>query len=137
VSRQNVEIIRAGLEAWNAGADIDAHLSGFHPELVYHPREDEPDPSPHIGRDAYDRLVRGFVDSFSEMTIEILELIDGGDHVVASTVLHGRISAGGAEVTDAYVFVFKLRDGLIAETWEYRTKEEAFEALSSEDRQSQ
>jgi ketosteroid isomerase-like protein len=65
-------------------------------------------------------------------------LIDAGDQVIASTVLHGHGSASGADVNDAYVFVYKLRDGLIVEGWEYRTKEEALEALealSSEDRQ--
>jgi ketosteroid isomerase-like protein len=67
------------------------------------------------------------------MTIEVLELIDAGDRVIASTVshtlLHGQTSAGGADVNAAYVFVFKLRDGLIVEGWEYRTKEEALEAV--------
>jgi ketosteroid isomerase-like protein len=87
MSQENVEIARAAFEAWNAG-ELQDVLSHFHPELVYHPRADEPDPSPHVGRDAYERLVYGFVDSFSEVTFEVLELIDAGDHVIASTVLH-------------------------------------------------
>ena len=132
MSQENVEVIRAAFAAWNAG-DMEAPFAHFHPELVYHPRADEPDPSPHVGRDAYERLVRGFVDSFSEVTLEVLELIDAGDHVIASTVLHvvlhGQESASGAGVSDTYVFVYKLRDGLIVEGWEYKTKQEAFEAL--------
>jgi ketosteroid isomerase-like protein len=132
VSQENVEIARAAFEAWNAGELADA-LSRFHPEIVYHPRADEPDPSPHVGRDAYERLAYGFVDSFSEVTLEVLELIDAGDHVIASTVLHavlhGQGSASGAGVSDTYVFVYKLRDGLIVEGWEYRTKQEALEAV--------
>ena len=111
----------------------DALFSHFHPELVYHPRADEPDTSPHVGRDVYERLVHGFVDSFSEVTVEVLELIDAGDHVIASTVLHvvlrGQGSASGAGVSDTYVFVYKLRDGLVVEGWEYRTKQEALEAV--------
>ena len=133
MSQENVEIVRAAFEAWNAGElQLQDVLSHFHPQLVYHPRADEPDPSPHVGRDAYERLVYGFVDSFSEVTFEVLELIDAGDHVIASTVLHavlrgqGRASAG---VSDTYVFVYKLRDGLIVEGWEYRTKQEALEAV--------
>jgi ketosteroid isomerase-like protein len=130
MSQSNVEIVRAGFAAWSAGTpDLDEHLSRFHPQLVYHPRADEPDPSPHIGRDAYARLIRGFVDSFSEITIEVVELIDADDLVIAPTVLHGRLRDSGAEVSDTYVFVSKLRDGLVAECWEYRTKEEALEAL--------
>ena len=132
MSQENVEIVRAAFAAWNAG-DMEAVFAHFHPELVYHPRADEPDPSPHVGRDAYERLVYGFVDSFSEVTFEVLELIDAGDHVIASTVLHavlrGQGSASGAGVSDTYVFVYKLRDGLVVEGWEYRTKQEALEAV--------
>ena len=113
--------------------DFEFVLTGIHPQIVYHPRADEPDPSPHVGRDAYERLTYGFVDSFSKVTFEVLELIDAGDHVIASTVLHavlhGQESASGAGVSDTYVFVYKLRDGLVVEVWEYRTKEEALEVV--------
>ena len=132
MSQENVEIVRAAFEAWNR-EDLEAVFAHFHPELVYHPRADEPDPSPHVGRDAYERLVYGFRDSFSEVTFEVLEVIDAGDRVIASTVLHavlrGQGSASGAGVSDTYVFVYKVRDGLTAEGWEYRTKQEALEAV--------
>ena len=139
MSQENVEVVRALFEAWNAGdRDMDAVFAHFHPELVYHPRADEPDPSPHVGRDVYERLVRGFVDSFSEVTVVVLEVIDAGDHVIASTVLHvvlrGQGSASGTSVSDTYVFVHKLRDGLIVEGWEYRTKQEALEAVGLSER---
>ena len=132
MSQENVELAQAAFAAWNAG-DMDAVFAYFHPELVYHPRADEPDPSPHVGRDAVEQLTNGFVDAFSEVTFEILELIDAGDHVIASTVLHavphGQGSAGGAGVSDTYVFVYKMRDGLTVEGWEYKTKQEALEAV--------
>ena len=132
MSQENVEIVRAVFEAWNAG-DMEALLADVHPELVYHPRADEPDPSPRVGRDAFERLVRGFADSFSEVTFEVLELIDAGDRVITSTVLnavlHRQGGAGGVSVSDTYVFVHRLRDGLIVEGWEYKTKQEALEAV--------
>jgi ketosteroid isomerase-like protein len=132
VSQENVELARAAFAAWNR-EDWDAVFTHFHPELVYHPRADEPDPSPHVGRDAYERLVYGFIDSFSEVTLEVLELIDAGDHVIAATILHavphGQGSVSGAGVSDTYVFVYKQRNGLFVEGWEYRTKQEALEAV--------
>ena len=132
MSQENVEIVRAAFEAWNARRG-EPDFDRFHPELIYHPRADEPDPNPHVGRDAYERLVNGFVESFSEVTFEVLEVIDAGDHVIASTVvhavLHGQGNASGAGVSDTYVFVYKLRDGLVVEGWEYRTKQEALEAV--------
>ena len=116
--------------------DFEFVLTVIHPQIVYHPRADEPDPSPHVGRDAYERLVYGFVDSFSEVTFEVLELIDAGDHVIASTVLHAVLRGQGsasAGVSDTYVFVYKLRDGLVVEGWEYRTTQEALEAVGHSD----
>ena len=130
MSRENVEIVRANLGAWRHGVpDLDAYLSQFHQQLVYHPRADEPDPSPHIGRDAYAGLIQGFVDSFSDLRMEVLELIEADDLVIALTVLHGRLRESSAEVRDTYVFVSKHREGLIVECWEYRTKDEALEAV--------
>jgi ketosteroid isomerase-like protein len=42
--------------------------------------------------------------------------------------------ASGYGVRDTYVFVYYVRDGLIVEGWEYRTKQEALEAVGrSED----
>ena len=132
MSQENVEVARAAFAAWNAG-DLDTVFALYHPEIVYHPRVDEPDPSPHVGRDAVEELTNGFVDAFSEVTFEVLELIDAGDHVIASTVLHavphGQGSTGVAGVSDTYVFVYKMRDGLTVEGWEYRTKQEALEAV--------
>jgi ketosteroid isomerase-like protein len=138
VSEANVDAVRAGFQAWNAGEGLDAYFSRFHPQLVYHPRADEPDPTPHVGRAAYERLIRGFVDSFSRVTLEVLELIDGGDRVVVPTVLNARVRGSEAEVSDTYVFVYRLSEGLIVEGWEYRTKQEALEAagLSEHDVQA-
>jgi ketosteroid isomerase-like protein len=132
MSQENVEIVRAAFAAWNA-RPREPDFSVFDPNIVYHPRADEPDPSPHVGRDAYEQLIRGFVESFVEVTFDVQELIDAGDCVIVSTVLHavphGQGSASGAGVSDTYVFVYKLRDGLVVKGWEYRTKQEALEAV--------
>jgi len=132
MSQDNVEIVRAAIEGWNARPQ-EPEFAHFHPELVYHPRADEPDPSPHVGRDAYERLIRGFVESFAEVTFDVQEMIDAGDYVITSTVLHavphGQGSTSGADVSDSYVFVYKMRDGLVVEGWEYRTRQEALEAV--------
>ena len=129
MAQENVDVVRAAFAAWNAGEEMDAYLSRFHPQLVYHPRGDEPDPSPHIGRDAYARLVLGYRDALPDMSFDMRELIDAGDRVIASTVVHGRGVASGADVTDTYVFLCMLRDGLIVECWEYGTRQEALEAV--------
>jgi ketosteroid isomerase-like protein len=126
MSQENVEIIRRAYETLNAGQRV---YSIFHPALIYHPRADEPDPSAHVGRDAFERLLDGFLESFSDLRFDVLEVIDVGDQVIASTIMHGRGAASGASVDDTYVFVYKLRDGLVVEGWEYRTRQEAADAV--------
>jgi ketosteroid isomerase-like protein len=121
-----VEIVRSGYETLNAG---QRDYSIFHPALIYHPRADEPDPSAHVGRDAFERLLDGFLESFSDLRFEVLEMIDAGDRVIASTMIHGRGAVSGASVEDAYVVVYQLRDGLIVEGWEYKTRGEALKAV--------
>jgi ketosteroid isomerase-like protein len=73
------------------------------------------------------------VESFVEVTFDVQELIDADDCVIVSTALHavphGQGSTGGAGVSDTYVFVYKMRNGLAVEGWEYRTRQEALEAL--------
>ena len=53
--------------------------------------------------------------------------------MITSTVLRavprGQESVSGAGVSDTYVFVYKLPGGLVVEGWEYRTRQEALEAV--------
>ena len=121
-----MEVIERAYEALNAGQPV---YSFFHPALIYHPRSDEPDPSAHVGRDAFERLLDGFLESFRDLRFDVLGLIDAGDRVIASTMMHGRGAASGASVEDAYVIVYQLRDGLVVEGWEYRTEQEALKAV--------
>jgi ketosteroid isomerase-like protein len=126
MSQQNVELVRRAFEALNAGQPVN---SAFHPALIYHPRSDEPDPSAHVGRDAFERLLDGFLESFRDLRFDVVKVIDAGDRVIASTMMQGRGAASGVSVEDAYVFVYRLRDGLVVEGWEYRTEQEALKAV--------
>jgi ketosteroid isomerase-like protein len=129
MSQQNLALVRRGFATLNAG---QPDFSVYHPALVYHPRSDEPDPSLHVGREAFERLAVGFLESCPKLVFDVEELIEADGLVIASTVMRGQGSASGIEVTDAYVFVYRFRDGLIAEGWEYTTKEEALDAIEAE-----
>ncbi|HWG09133.1 MAG TPA: nuclear transport factor 2 family protein [Solirubrobacteraceae bacterium] len=129
MSQENVAVVRDGFERLNAGMP---DFSIYHPALVYHPRADEPDPSPHLGREAFERLALGFLESFPNLVFDVEELIDADDLVIASTVMRGQGTASGADVTDAYVFVYRLQAGVVVEGWEYKTREEALKAVGLE-----
>ena len=82
-------------------------------------------------RDEFVQPVRSWLETFPLITLDVHELLDAGDCVIAVTTLHGRGSASGLEVEDDYVFVYRMRDGLAIEGWEYRTKDEALAAVGT------
>lgn len=126
MSEQNLALVRRGFATLNVS---EPDFSIYHPALVYHPRSDEPDPTPHVGREAFERLALGFLESFPNLAIDVEELIEADDLVIATTVMRGQGSASGIDVSEPYVFVYSFRDGLIVEGWEYKTKEEALDAI--------
>lgn len=132
MTKENVDLVRRAFEGPFTEGTFTRVLDSYHPDLVYHPRSDEPDSSARVGRDEFERLLRSFLEAFSVVTFDVLELIDAGDYVIASTILNGTGSASGADVSDPYVFVYKMRDGLVVEAWEYRTTGEAFESIGYE-----
>jgi ketosteroid isomerase-like protein len=131
MSQGNVVLVRQWFEAWNRGG-LPAIRPYYDADVVYHPREDEPEASVHVGRDSFERLIQGFVDSFAEITFDVEQVVDAGDRVVAATILNGRGAASGVEVHEPYVFVYAVRDGLIVEGWEYRTIEEALATIENQ-----
>lgn len=108
---------------------MDELLELYDPAFVYHPREDEPDASLHVGRSAYRQLILTWLEAFPQITFDVREIRQVGDYVISSTILRGRGGASGIEISDPYVFVYRVRDGRFVEGWEYHTVPEALEAI--------
>src|SRR4051794_28597978 len=51
MSEHNVEVVRAGLEAWNTG-DMDALHDLYDPNAIHKSLEGWPEPGPFVGREA-------------------------------------------------------------------------------------
>jgi len=51
MSQENVEVVRAGFQAWNAG-DMDAVREMHDPSVIARTLEGWPEPGPFVGRDA-------------------------------------------------------------------------------------
>ena len=50
MSQENVEIVRAAFDAWNAG-DMDALRELYDPDVIGRPPEGWPEPGPWVGRE--------------------------------------------------------------------------------------
>ena len=101
MSQENVEIVRAADQAWNAG-DMDAFFRDLDPDVVIRPDSSWPESRARLGSDA----ARSFFEDLTEMLgpgeTVIEELIDAGDRVVSRlrVRVHGRQSA----IEDEFAF---------------------------------
>ncbi len=128
MSRENVEIFGQLIEALNAG-DLEGLYSHFDPDLVYYSRADEPDALVGGGLEDFKEMIVTWKGMFEEFRCDIEEIVDLGEHTISVTALRGRGRDSGAEVDEPYVFVVTWRNDRALEVHEYRTKEEALEAV--------
>ncbi len=75
------------------------------------------------GPDALRDHLRQWEETFAEGRMEVEELIDAGDQVVALVRAIGRMKDSDAEIDLRYAIVFTIRDGKIATGREYFTRE--------------
>ena len=69
MSRENVEIVQAAIEAWNA-RDMAAFGEQFHPDVVAWAPEDWPEPGPFVGQEAVMRQLQQMRETWDVDTLE-------------------------------------------------------------------
>ena len=134
MSRENVEVVRRSFEAFARG-DLEAAFAEHAPDSEWRTASDEPDQQTYHGREGLERLAATIEEPWEDRfdgTVSADEFIDRGDWVVVPWhgLLHGRGSGIEVPVNETYAVL--LRDGRIACVHEYRTKEEALEAVDRE-----
>jgi ketosteroid isomerase-like protein len=67
-------------------------------------------------------------DTFDDLTVEPLDLIDAGEDVVAVLRFGGRAKLSGVESDLTFAVVYTFRDGKVARGREYWTRDEALDA---------
>jgi uncharacterized protein len=131
MSQENVEIIKAGYEAWNRG-DMAAVIEGYDPDIEHWDRADDPDATVRRGLDEVFGGLAELSESYAEIRFEPKEFIDAGDLVVVPVIVAVRGRSSGAVVEGDQVFVYRLRAGKVTEVREYRDKAEALRAAGLE-----
>jgi len=128
MSQENVEVVRAMNAAFNRG-DLDATFDYYESTAIWHSRADEPDTGDYHGREAIRKMAGMWRGMFDDFRLELAAYVDAGDRVVTSGWICGRGRGSGAEVRDPYAWVIRMRNGKLAEIWEYRHHAEALEAV--------
>ena len=127
MSQENVEIVRAFVEALNA-RDMDAVRDLFHPDTIMRVIEGVPEPGPFVGREAVMHQLNELRATWDSDTVEpISDFIDAGDRVVVRIAWRG--VGRGPEMNLEFTIVYTMRKGLILQQEHFRDHTEALEAV--------
>jgi ketosteroid isomerase-like protein len=128
MSRENVEILRQALDAFNR-RDEAAWLAALHPDAENVPPSEWPENAPIRGaRAIWDFSVEA-AKAWEEGSFEWAQLIDAGpDKIVARQRREMRGKASGASVAWSYWIVFTFRDGKVVRLEWFADHAEALEA---------
>jgi ketosteroid isomerase-like protein len=116
MSEENVEIVRRAYEAFNGGRAEDA-IALLDPEVKWTLPPHFPDTETWHGRDRVVAGLREMMDMWESLRMNVRELIDDGDRVVARVRFEGRSALTGMDLTGMGVDtqIWTLRDGLATE----------------------
>ena len=131
MSRENVEIVRRWIEAWNAG-DMDAWSALIPPDVVWRVMPDWPEQGPFIGRDAVLLQIRQLRESWdSDAVVPVGDLIDAGDQVVLRQIRRG--VGRGPELNMEMTCIYTVREDSIVAFEYFWNHAEALKAVGLEE----
>jgi uncharacterized protein len=129
MSQENVELIRGGYEAFNRGDVEDAITALAAPDSEFITAGAMPGiEDVYRGADGFRRFLRFYWETFDDPRVEVHELVDAGDKVVACVTNHGRGKQSGVAVDWKQWAVWTLREGKAVRGQAFLTEAEALEA---------
>jgi ketosteroid isomerase-like protein len=128
MSQENVEMVRAAIDAFNRG-DLEGFVADVSSDFEYIPSGRLPDAAnAYHGPDEFKRFIGWLTEQFDDARLEVHEFIDADDQVVASVSNRGRGKASGIETSWNVWLVWTLRDGKAVRGQAFTSKREALEA---------
>jgi ketosteroid isomerase-like protein len=128
MTRQNLEIERAAIDAWNRG-DIDAVLATRHPEFEWHTTGVFPGLDPvYRGHEGSRKFERDFRATWESLTFNVDEFHESGDQIAALGTFEVR-GRDGMSIRRPVASVTTFRDGLVVRIDSYMDWGEALEAI--------
>jgi ketosteroid isomerase-like protein len=135
VAPENLDVVRRSFQALARG-DFETAFAEHAPDTEWRTASDEPDSQTYRGLEGLRRLVASLAEPWEdrfERSVELESFISRGPWVVVPwrARLHGRGSGLEIEVFETYAVL--VRAGKIVRVDEYRTTEEALEAVRTYD----
>ena len=124
MSAEYLEIVRRNYDATNRG-DLEASMASVHDSIrmtVESPAEGRLTFEGSVAVLGFQRRLR---ETWEEYRLDVEELVDAGDRVLAVVTRHGRGRVSGAEVSDRIYNVWTFRDGVVVAFDSVRDRAEA------------
>ena len=126
MSQENVEVMRRGFEAWNAG-DMDTLRELYDPDIIWRAPEGWPEPGPYVGGEVM-RQLEQLRETWDADSFELIsDFIDVGDRVAVRFIWQGagHCPESNIEATGVYT----VRKGRIVDIEHFWDHAEALKSL--------
>jgi ketosteroid isomerase-like protein len=127
MSQENVEIVRQAVDAFNR-RDLDAFRALLAPDTEIVPLRAEMEDTVFRGPNAAEEFFTAADQTWEMMRVEVEEIRDCGDRLLALGSFQARGRASGAEVTMKPGWVVRFREGTITSFHSFVHREEALVA---------
>ena len=129
MSEENVEVVRRGYEQWLATGELLPEIT--HPDFAWDMSTFRgwPERQTYHGIEGARQFIAEWDDAWETWEVEVEDLLDGGERIVAIVRQHGRAKATGASVEMHFAQVWTIRDGLQVRMDMYASPEEALDAV--------
>jgi ketosteroid isomerase-like protein len=126
----STDLVRAIIAALNRG-DVDGMLARMDPDFEWRPLEASPVARVYQGHDDVRRYIEDWLTTFDGLRIDVDDLSDVADRVVAVVHGHGRGRASGLQLDNRFCQVWTVSGGTAIAMEEHATREEAMARLRS------
>jgi ketosteroid isomerase-like protein len=130
MSQENVEEFKRAIGAYNRG-DVDAFLEGLDPEVELHGALQTMfgrEATRYRGHDGVRQWVRDIDEALADIRLELPEIRDLGDRLVALGRLSARGTASGADTESRFGCVVEWKNGKATRVLSFLDPNEALEA---------
>jgi ketosteroid isomerase-like protein len=124
MSAENVELVRRTLERFVETGEVE--WEAMHEKLEIHDH-DIPEHGDYYGRAGFIRWLSDWGEAWSEWNLEVEEVLDAGDQVVAVIHLTAKGAASGITVDRHDSLVYGFRDGKVARTDYFNSRQQGLE----------
>jgi ketosteroid isomerase-like protein len=133
MSQEVVEIRNKAVRRFVAAFedDDDSFRNTLHPEIEWYPIEENRTPTRGVEAAMWNR--NQWLDTWEEHRLDVEEVIEDGDSVVALIHIQARGKASGVEVDVRFYAQIKVRDGKIIYIYDHEDREAALEAAGLAD----